>query len=307
VTPSPPRRTLHALLVGALLAATASATPQQDLDKGRTSFRARDYGQTILVLNLLLYPGPNRVPQLSQVNDLIETHVMLGVSLYETGDRIRAHEELDAALQLDPDLIISSLTSSEGVVRMFEEIKAERIARARRDEDFKRIAEAKAQLEAYKKSLVVYEARPYYWNFFPLGLAQVTQHRYGAGVLFGVGQTAALGTSAGIYFYLVRKYGFSSDSVPIEDGHFVRRLQQVEIGTGIAFMGLYAIGVYDAIRHYKPRLRVEGDDSLIPEGLREKQEPAPVRKTKKVSVFDRLLVAPMVSESSVGLGIGWEN
>jgi hypothetical protein len=297
----------NALLVVAILVATATATPQQDLDKGRSSFRARDWNNTILVLNLLLYPGPNRVPQLSQVNDLIETHVMLGVSLYESGDRGRAHEELDAALQLDPDLSISSLTSSEGVVRMFDEIKSERIARARRDEDLKRIAEAKAQLEAYKKSLVVYEARPYYWNFFPLGLAQVTQHRYGAGVLFGVGQTATLGTSAGIYFYLVRKYGFSSKSVSLDDGHFVRRLQQVEIGTGLAFMGLYVIGVIDATRHYKPRLRVEGDDSLIPEELREQQAPKNERKTKKVSVFDRLLVAPMVSESSVGLGIGWEN
>ncbi|CAN5889700.1 hypothetical protein BH11MYX2_BH11MYX2_31600 [soil metagenome] len=293
-------------LVAALLCATASATPQQDLDKGRSSFRARDWGQTILVLNLLLYPGPNRVPQLSQVNDLIEAHVMLGVSLFESGDRTRAHEELDSALQLDPDRSISALSYSEGVVRMFEEIKTERVARARRDEDLKRIAEARAQLEAYKKSLVVYEARPYYWNFFPLGLAQVTQHRYTAGALLGAGQMATLGASAGIYFYLVRKYGFTG-TVPLEDGHFVRRLQQIEIGTGIAFIGLYAIGVYDALRHYKPRQRIEGDDSLIPEELREKQGPKPERKTKKVSLFDRLSVAPMVSDSSVGLGIGWEN
>lgn len=300
------RQVTHAIAVICLLAATALATPQQDLDKGRSSFRSRDWAQTILVLNLLLYPGPNRVPQLSQTNDLIEAHVMLGVSLYESGDRGRAHEELDAALQLDPERSISSLTYSEGVVRMYEEIKTERIARARRDEDLKRIAEAKAQLEAYKKSLVVYEARPYYWNFFPLGLAQVTQHRYTAGALLGAGQTAALGANLGIYFYLVKKYGFTG-TVPLEDSRFVRRLQQIQIGTGLAFIGLYGIGVYDAIRHYKPRQRIEGDDSLIPEELREKQAPTPERKTKKVSLFDRIQLAPMVSDTSVGLGIGWEN
>ena len=98
------------------------------------------------------------------------------------------------------------------------------------------------------------------------------------------------------------------------EGLRVRRLQQFQIGTGVAFLGLYGLSIFDAIRHYKPRLRVEGDDSLIPQDLRDQNDqPSPgsgERKMKKVSqrsVWDRLQVAPMITDESVGIGIGWEN
>ena len=103
-------------LVLVVSAGTAHATPAADLDRGRSSFRARDYESAIPVLNALLYPRP----VLSQTADLVETHLLLGGSLYEANDRERAREEFERALQLEPERSISTLQYSEGAVKMFE-------------------------------------------------------------------------------------------------------------------------------------------------------------------------------------------
>jgi tetratricopeptide (TPR) repeat protein len=280
--------------------ATASATPAQELERGRLSFRARDWQSSIPVLTALLYPDP----QLSRGEDLVEAHVLLGAAHFESGNRDRAQDEFEKALQIDPERSITTLTFSAGAVRLFDQVKEEQHTRIERDAERKRLAEAAERLEAYRKSLVVYETRPFYLNFMPFGLAQYTQKRRAAGVLFTIGQGTMIAANLGIYGYLVGTYGFKSTSVPVTDGPRVRRLQQVQIGTGVAFLGLYAWGVFDAIRHHKPRQQIQGDDSLIPPDLLDPtKRPAP----KKTSLRDRLQLAPMVTHDSVGIGIGWEN
>ena len=299
----------RALIVALCLAPTlALATPSADLERGRQSFRSRDYQSAIPVLTTLLYPDA----QLSRTNDLVEAHLLLGGAHFENGNRDRAREEFERALQLQPDRSISTLQYTEGAVKLFDDVKTEILARQRKEADLKRIAEAKAAIEAYKKSLVVYEAKPYIMNFAPFGAAQYSQKRYLAMGLIGIPQILTFATSVSIYGYLVNKYGLRNDSIPLGESKRALRLQQVEVGTGIAFLGLYAFGVYDAIRHYKPRLRVEGDDSFLPAELRDAPEappPAPggPRKLKKVSLLERLQFAPLITDETVGFGIGWEN
>jgi tetratricopeptide (TPR) repeat protein len=300
----------------ASLAATsvAVASPSGELDRGRLSFKARDYDSAIKALNFVLYPEP----QLTRANELVEAYILFAASLYETGNRERARREFQQALQLEPDRSISTLQFSEGAVRLFDDVKTDLAAQKRRQDEAKRIAEAQAAIEAYKKSLVVYEATPFGYNFLPFGIAQFSQKRYVPGTLFAAGQVATLATNVSIYVYLVGTYGFTNERVPRSDGLRVRRLQQFQIGTGVAFLGLYGLSIFDAIRHYKPRLRVEGDDSLIPADMREQnEEPAPKkpgRKLRKVSFVDRVVgrleslqVAPMLTDETVGIGIGWEN
>lgn len=280
--------------------ATAHATPSQELERGRLSFRARDWQSAIPVLNALLYPEL----QLARQEDVVEAHVLLGAAHFESGNRDRAHDEFAKALQIDPERSITTLTFSQGAVRLFDQVKEEQHTRIERDAERKRLAEAAERLEAYRKSLVVYETRPFYLNFMPFGLAQYTQKRRTAGVLFTLGQGTMIAANLGIYGYLVGTYGFKSTSVPVADGPSVRRLQQIQIGTGVAFLGFYAWGVFDAIRHHKPRQQVEGDDSLIPADLLDSTKRPPPKKT---SFRDRLKLAPMFTHDSVGLGIGWEN
>ncbi|MBA3453995.1 MAG: tetratricopeptide repeat protein [Deltaproteobacteria bacterium] len=280
--------------------AVADATPTQDLDRGRQSFRARDWASAIPVLNALLYPEL----QLARKEDAIEAHVLLGAAHFESGDTERARDEFEKALQIDPDRTITTLMFSSAAVRLFDQVREEQRGRIERDADRKRLAEAAEKLELYRKSLVVYEARPYYLNFMPFGLAQYTQNRTRVGALFTLSQGITFATSVGIYGYLVGTYGFENSDVPILEGPRVRQLQQLTIASGIAFYALYAFGVFDAIRHHKPRQQVQGDDSLIPKDLLEPtKKPAP----NKTSFRDRIQVSPMVTPESVGIGIGWEN
>ncbi|HVK88307.1 MAG TPA: tetratricopeptide repeat protein [Kofleriaceae bacterium] len=280
-------------------ASVAAATPSQDLERGRASFKARDWQSAREALNDLLYPDV----RLARSEDIWEAYVLLGASSYESGDRPRAIREFEKAIQLDPETSITTLTFSEGAVRLYDQTREDVKARMERLAAQKKLAEQQAALEAYKKSLIVYETRPFYFNFLPFGLAQLSQQRYRATTLFAIGQGATLATNLGIYGYLVGTYGFESTAVDPADAKFVRRLQQVQIGAGVAFVALYAWGVYDSIRHHQPRRQVKGDDSLIPDDLK---QPA-----KRTSFRDRLRLTPMMNTElgppTVGLGIGWEN
>ena len=282
-------------------AASAHATPAQELQHGRDSFRARDWGSAIPVLNALVYPDV----QLARKEDVVETLLLLGAAFFEIGNNDRARQELKRAIDLDPDRSITTLTFSAGAVRLFDQLKAEQQEQIERDAEKKRIAEQAEALELFRKSLVVYEASPYYLNFMPFGLAQYTQNRTRVGALFTLGQGVTFAASVGIYGYLVGTYGFANNDVPLLEGPRVRLLQQVTIGSGIAFYALYALGVFDAIRHHKPRQQVQGDDSLIPKDLLD-----PTKKKlppKKTSFRDRIQLSPMVTSDGVGIGIGWEN
>ncbi len=284
-----------------LAVATAHATPSQDLDRGRKGFRQRDWQSAIEVISPLLYPDV----VLARQEDAIEAHILIGAANFEIGNAERAVDEFTRALRIDPDRSIGTLMFSEGAVRLFDRTKEDVRERLEHDAERKRLAEAAERLEAYRKSLVVYEARPFYLNFMPFGLAQFTQDRDRMGTLMAIGQTSTFLASVGIFSYLVGTYGFEAH-VPLTSGPAVRRLQQIEIGTGIAFFAFYAWGVYDAIRHHKARQQVEGDDSLIPAEL---LDPTKAKKPppNKTSLRDRLRIGPMVTPESVGIGIGWEN
>lgn len=292
--------TIAALALVATVGTARAATPSQSFAQAQSAFRARDWGSAIPLLKDLLYPNVS----LGR-DDAVEAHILLGASQFENGDRDSAREEFTKALEIDPERSITTLTFSEGAVRLFDQTKDDLRARMEHDAERRRLAEAAAQLEAYKKSLVVYETRPYYVNFVPFGAGQFQEKRRGPGVLFAVSEGLTGGLSAGIFLYLSTKYGLVA-KVPLGEGASVRRLQQLEIGSGIAFLGIYAWGVVDSLLHHQARARVEGDDSLIPKELLPDatKKPPP---SKPTSLRDRIHLGPMVTPSGVGIGIGWEN
>jgi tetratricopeptide (TPR) repeat protein len=291
-----------AIAAAMAVASGASASPAQDLDRARQSFRQHDYDAAMKLATFLLYPDE----KLALPGDLVEAHVILGASNFETGHRAEAKTEFEKALQIQPDKSLTDLLFSEGAIRLFDETKADIEARAERDAQLRKLADERERIRRYKESLVIVERRSFGVNFVPFGAGQFQNKQRVRGVLFAAGEGATGGISVGVFLYLASKYGLDA-KVPVLDGPGVRRLQQVEIGTGIAFFALYAWGVVDSLLHYKPRVQIEGDDTLLP-SLRDlppdtRKRPAP----KKTSVLDRLHVTPMITPDGAGLGLTWEN
>ena len=287
---------MRALIVLLLLAAAAQATPKQDLDQANDRFRKGDFENARHLYNDLLYPQP----QLASADDLAEAYVGLGVCRLETGDSEGARREFEKALQVDPNKQLDPQVMSKSAIRLFDDTKADLRTRAERDADKKRQAELVEAQQKYIDSLRVYETHPYWMNWIP-PLGQFQNGETLNGVLFGAGELLTLGTSIGIWGYLVNKYGIRSDKVPLQEGPTVLLLQELEIGAGIGFFGLYALGVIDAHLHYTPATLIKGDKSLLPPQL---QTPT---KTKRTSLLERIHVLPMVTPTGAGIGIGWEN
>ena len=276
----------------AALARPAAATPSEDLDRARDDFRRGAYADAIPLLNYLLYPDA----RLAQTNDLVEAHVLLGVCQFENGDKPSATREFEQALYLSPTLTLDKKMFSEGVVQFFDDTKQAREERAKRDAERRALAEEKDRLRKYRDSLVVYEVRPYYVNFIPFGAGQFQNGQRTKGLWFASTEATTGALSAGIWLYLVGTYGFNG-RVPTSDANFARRLQQVEIGAGGVCLGLMAWGIVDSLLHYRPRARIQGDDSLLPPDLR------PPKGAPRSS-FD---VGPAILPGGAGITLTWRH
>lgn len=278
----------------------AAASPTQDLEQARQAFRQHDYDSARKLATFLLYPDE----KLALPVDLVEAHVILGASNFETGHRLEAKTEFEKALQIQPEKTLTDLLFSDGAIRLFDETKSDIAARAERDAQLRKLAEERERIRRYKESLVVVERHSFGINFAPFGAGQFQNKMPVRGVLFAAGQGITGGTSVGVFLYLSVKYGLNA-KVPVVDGPGVRRLQQLEIGTGIAFFAIYAWGVVDALLHYKPNVQIEGDDSLLPplRDLPADKKPRP----KKTSLRDRVHLGPMITPNGGGIGLSWEN
>lgn len=289
-----------AVVIAAASAGEASASPTQDLDQARQSFREHDYDTARKLTTFLLYPDE----KLALPGDLVEAHAILGASDFETGHRAEAKLEFEKALQIQPEKALTDMLFSEGVIRLFDETKADLEAHARRDAELRKIADERERIRKYRESLVVVERRSFGVNFVPFGAGQFQNKQPVRGIVFAAGEGITGGLSIGVFAYLTSKYGFNA-AVPVADSNGARQLQQIEVGAGIAFYALYAWGVVDSLLHYKPRVQIEGDDSLLPPLP---EAPSGTRKRPaKTSILDRLHLAPMIAPRGAGIGLTWEN
>lgn len=283
-----------------VLAGVAHAsTPREQFEKAKDAFRKKDCDSARPNLVDVLNP-----PRLADAESLFEAYAMLGACYADSGERELAKKQFEKALQLKPREILDSLFYSERAVRLFDDTKADIENRARKDAELRELQAKKERLEQAIRNTRLYKANPFAMNFAPFGLGQWQNERKLKAALFAGGQIVTLGTSVGVFTYLVNKYGIRSNQVPLDDGPRVRRLQQIHIGTGIAFWSLYVWSVVDAIRDWEPNKRIENDDELLRE-IRDdltKQRPAP-----KKAFYKRLRLSPMVTSDGVGIGIGWEN
>jgi hypothetical protein len=94
--------------------------------------------------------------------------------------------------------------------------------------------------------------QPRYAPFVPLGVPQFRADHRKKGWWFALAEGATGAASLGTWLYLTQRYGLSG-MVPVDEADRVRTLQRIEIGTGLAFLALYAWGVIDAVATSPPR------------------------------------------------------
>ena len=290
------RVALIALAVTAL-AATALAAPNDELDQAKAAYRGGQYSRALPLFNALLYPPP---PKLASAKDLADAYLALGVCRFETGDTPGAKREFDQALSFDTNVRIDPLiVSDQTAIDAFNQTRIDREQRTAAETERKR----KADLRKLRESIIGFESHPLYLNFVPFGVGQFQNKQPGKGIAFAAGEVVTLTVSASIWFYLVNTYGIRSTRVLAEDASRVRRLQQIEIGSGFAFLGLWVLGAVDAYLHYKPQTRAEIDESLLPRELRDLDKPAPKKQSPQSSIH----IVPMVTPDGAGIGLSWEN
>jgi tetratricopeptide (TPR) repeat protein len=289
------RAALIAAVIG--LAATAQAAPNDELDQAKAAYRGGQYSRALPLFNALLYPPP---PKLASPKDLADAYLALGVCRFETGDTPGAKREFDQALSFDTNVRIDALiVTDQTAIDAFNQTRVDREQRTAAEQERKR----KADLRKLRESIIGFESHPLYLNFVPFGVGQFQNKQAGKGTAFAASEAVTLTVSASIWFYLVNAYGIRSTRVLADDAVRVRRLQQLEIGSGFAFLGLWVLGAVDAYRHYRPQTRAEIDDSLLPPELRDLDKPASHKPTPQSSIH----IVPMLTPDGAGLGLSWEN
>ncbi len=283
------------------LAAPVFATPSQDLDYARAEFRAGHLKAAERAFNDLLYPPP---PKLANNEELAEAYTNLGVCRAAAGDIEGAKREFEKALLLDPNRQIDpSVVTDRSVIRLFDDSKLELKTRVEREAARKQKQEDEERIQYLIQNTYTYQAHSYLLNFIP-GFAQWQNGQTVKAVLFGSGELLTLGATVGIWYDLVNKYGLQCvNCIPVQDASTVRLMQQIEVGSGIAFLGLYVWSAIDAVRNYTPSIRQKADPEEVRKQLEfDKTHP---KKKKKTSLLDHL--SPIVTPSGVGIGLSWEN
>jgi hypothetical protein len=137
-------------------------------------------------------------------------------------------------------------------------------------------------------------------NWIPFGYAQFRNDQSEKGSLVLVGQVATFGTSA--YFYLSHalKYGWPTGRLPSDPDEVaqIQTEQYIQIGAGVAFLALYAYGVYDGYRHQRP-------------ALSESETISPIKYDDETTgppeaAAPRLQLVPFATSDVLGLGVSLE-
>jgi len=282
----------YALILIVLVAGVAHAGPEQDLDRAQRYFKARDCQSAVPILKDILYPST----KLGRDSLNCEAHIVLGACHYELGRREDAKNEFEQCLNLDPTKTLEPLIYTEGQVRLFDETRADVEARAKRDRELRELEERNERIRKLLENTRQYETRSWGVNFAPFGAGQFQNGHRTKGILVAAGQGLTGVTSLGIFLYLAGTYGLEA-KVPLEDAVSVRRLQQFQVGAGLAFFAIYGYSVVDGFLNFKPRVQVDVDPALREE--LKKTAPKPTKTS-------RMEWGPILLPDGVGVGLAWE-
>jgi len=268
----------------------AAADPSKEFVEARTAFRSGEYQQAAILFASLLYPNN----KLDNQQERVDAHLMLAVAKYEIGQHQSADEEFKEAVELDPQLRISTYGFSEKATEYFERRKRDYDEKAREiEEKFRKARELEQQRKAVNR-IRIKENRNYFLNLVPFGVGQFQNGERKKAVFFATTQFVTGALSIGLYSYLTSRY--PDGQVPNDEVDNARRLQIFQIGAGVTFLGLVGWGVVDAFRNYEDKLR-----PLTPE---EKEQYLKELEREQRRTAFRL--TPTLTPEGAGAALTWE-
>ncbi len=242
------------------------ADPGQRLELASQESLQGNHRRVVELLSPMLYPAS----QFSTEDEELKALRLLGLAHWFLGETEEATKAFTNLLNRQPDFKLDPVVVPAGAVSFFNQIKArlreklQEIARLKQEEEERRKrqqeeAERKRLEELRRNAPVLHETTTIHknymlFNFLPFGVGQFQNRQDAKGWLFVGLQTLAATVSVSAYTYL--KYKYPKGTVPADEVVSARQIQYLQVGGGIAFYGLWVVGVVDALIFRTPT-RVE--------------------------------------------------
>jgi len=260
-----------------LLALVLAAPP--DFKRARDRFEFGAYADAAGTLRQLLSGAPKLTPR-----EMVDAYRMLGIAEYQLGDKLAARSAFVNLLSLEPDYSLDSFLIPPPIVELFDSVKKEHepalepLREHRRElAEQQRLAdEAKRRLLLEEQvrtgppsKIVRIEERVYLFNWFPLGAGQFQNGDRAKGTAIAAGQLVlGLVNVAAIVLHnqiaddrtrtcISGQAGCSRPPYSDSARTLFSQIDAVKYASAGLFWALYAYGVWDAHRHFVPRIETE--------------------------------------------------
>jgi len=246
-----------------------AGTPSQEFERGRTAFLRGEYERAVGIIYPLVYPDL----RLESEADVLQAHRMLGVSYLFENKQAEARDEFRKLLELSPDYRFDPLLDPPKVVEFFNNIVREQEAQLG-DIDI-RLKKREEEMNRHVGQVLVRrtERHSYLINYVPFGAGQFQNNQRTKGwAFFGIESglaaisMAAFVTNVAIYGWhpqrrcLVVVDPSQTSNAPVdcpksEIDHSrendSRKFMDVQIASGVVFLGVAIWGVVDALRNFQ--------------------------------------------------------
>jgi hypothetical protein len=260
-----------------LALALAAAPTSPDLKRARDRFEFGSFAEAAAIVRGWLGEHPD-----ASGDDAVEAYRILGISELKLGDEAQARSAFVSLLSIDPDHVLDPFLVEPKVVEFFDRVKREHEPalgplreRRRALEEQRRLAEdAKRRLLTDEQArtgpptrIVRVEEHLYLLNWVPFGAGQFQNGDRAKGTAIAAAQVTlgALNLGAILFHNAIAQdparrcapsqaAGCSRPPYTDSDRRLMSRADAVKYSSAALFWLVYAYGVFDAHRHYVPRV-----------------------------------------------------
>ncbi len=264
-------------MIPLVLALLLVAPPELKRAKDRFEFGA--YAEAAGTLRQLLAGSPH----LTDV-EAVDAYRMLGIAEYQLGDKLAARAAFVNLLSFEPDYALDPFLVPPPIVEFFDAVKKEHeptlapLREQRRElrEQQRAADEARRRLLVEEQArtgvpgkIVRVEERVYLFNWLPLGAGQFQNGDRAKGAAIAAGQLVlGLVNVSAIVFHnqiaqdrtrtcISGQAGCSRPPYSDSDRTLLSQIDTVKYVSAGLFWAVYGYGVWDAHRHYIPRVETE--------------------------------------------------